>query len=273
MVGRADSARDKKRAIFDLKEKWMERAVEVYWDETQKDTSKSMEKICRQAEEECLQATGKVVKLSSSTLDRHAKGGRSQRQAHEEQRWLNDSEVELVIQDIIAYGERGFPLSHRRIKEHVDLICQARYGDQFPETGLGKAWTARFISDHQDKIHAYWSKGLDRSRARAVNPVTKAHYFELLAKVIVGKGGDDAIPPELIYGVDESGFQKGVGGTERVFGAKGKQRQYQQRSGDRENITVIVTICGDGTSTAPAVLFKGEGFQVNWKQNNPVNAS
>ena len=58
-----------------------------------------------------------MVKLSSSTLDRHAKGGRSQRQAHEEQRWLNDSEVKLVIQDIIAYGERSFSLSHRRIKE------------------------------------------------------------------------------------------------------------------------------------------------------------
>jgi hypothetical protein len=141
------------------------------------------------------------------------------------------------------------------------------------ETGVGKDWTTRFASDHRDKIHVYWSKGLDRSPARAVNPITKAHYFELLAKVIEGKGGDDIIPPELIYGADESRFQKGVGGTERVFGATGKQCQYQQRSGDRENITVIVTICGDGTSTAPAVIFRGEGFQVKWKQDNPVNAS
>jgi hypothetical protein len=48
---------------------------------------------------------------------------------------------------------------------------------------------------------------------------------------------------------------------------------YQQRSGDRENITVIVTICGDGMTTPPAVIFKGEGFQVSWKQENPLNAS
>ncbi len=106
-----------------------------------------------------------------------------------------------------------------------------------------------------------------------MNPVTKEHYFKLLGKVIEGDGGSDAIPPELMCGVDESGFQKGVGQKERVFGAKGKQRQHQQRSGDRENITVIVTICSDGTSTAPAVLFKGEGFQASWKQDNPVNAS
>jgi hypothetical protein len=73
--------------------------------------------------------------------------------------------------------------------------------------------------------------------------------------------------------VDESGFQKGVGQKERVFGASGQKIQHQQRSRDRENITVIITICGDGTSTAPAVIFKGEGFQASWKQNNPVNAS
>jgi hypothetical protein len=267
------SARQKQKAFHNTKDKWMDRAVEVYRGEEGKENRRSLKKICRQVEEECLDTTGKIVKLSSSTLQRHVNGGRSQREAHEEQRWLNNEEVEVVIQDIISYAERGMPLSHRRIKDHVDQICRARYGDRFPETGVGKEWTKRFTSDHSDRISAYWSKGLDRSCARAVNPVTKAGYFELLQKVIKGDGGADVIPSELIYGIDESGFQKGVGGKERVFGGKGKQCQYQQWSGDRENITVIVTICGDGISTAPAVIFKGEGFQVNWKQNNPANAS
>jgi hypothetical protein len=139
--------------------------------------------------------------------------------------------------------------------------------------GVGQNWTHRFTSDHNDRIGAYWSKALDKSRAQAVNPNTRADYFALLNTVTEGMGGDDRIPTELNYGVDESGFQKGVGQRERVFGAKGKKIQHQQRSGDRENITVIVTICADGTSTAPAVIFKGEGFQSSWKQNNPANAS
>jgi hypothetical protein len=126
--------------------------------------------------------------------------------------------------------------------------------------------------DHNDHLGAYWSKGLDWSRARAVNPIKKEHYFKLLNEVITGEGREDMIPLELIYRVDESGFQKGIGQKERVFGPKGQQAQYQQRSGDRENTTVIVTICGDGTSTAPAVVFKGEGFQASWKQNNRLNA-
>ena len=273
MVGRAKSARQGRKEMADIKEYWIKRAVTVYWGEQKLPKPKSLEKICSQVEEECLQMTNQVVKLSSSTLDRRVKGGRSHGEAHEEKRWLNDDEVEVVIQNIIKYGERGLPLSHRRIKHHVDEICQAKYGNTFPETGVGQCWTHRFVSDHNDRVGAYWSKGLDHSRARAVNPTTKDHYFRILRDVIQGAGADDIIPAELIYGVDESGFQKGIGQKERVFGAKGKQCQHQQRSGDRENITVIVTICGDGTSTAPAVIFKGEGFQANWKQDNPTNAS
>ncbi|THU84612.1 DDE-domain-containing protein, partial [Dendrothele bispora CBS 962.96] len=106
----------------------------------------------------------------------------------------------------------------------------------------------------------YWTHALDRSRARAVNVYNHEHYFNLLEKVLEGNGGDDVILDELKYGADESGLQKGVGLKTRAFGAKGRKIQHQQRSGDRENITVIVAICADGTSTTPAVIFKGEGL-------------
>jgi hypothetical protein len=36
---------------------------------------------------------------------------------------------------------------------------------------------------------------------------------------------------------------------------------------------VLVTICGDGTAIPPAIIYKGDGFQVNWVQDNPLNAS
>ena len=273
MVGRAATARKKRREVAELKETWMQRAINLYWQGQELPKPTSLETICRQAEAECLKDERKIVKLSSSTLDRRVKGGRSHKKAHKEQRWLNDEEVEEMIHNIILNAARGFPPTHRRIKEHVDIIASARHGPAFPDTGVGKEWTSRFVSDHDDRIGAYWSKGLDRSRARAVKPHTKDHYFKLLEEVMKGKGGDDVIPPELMYGIDESGFQKGIGQRERVFGAKGKQSQYQQQGGDRENITVIVTICGDGTTTAPAVIFKGEGFQASWNQDNPVNAS
>jgi hypothetical protein len=80
------------------------------------------------------------------------------------------------------------------------------------------------------------------------------------------------IPDELVYGADETGIQGGIGVTERVIGPAGAKIQHQQRSGNRENITVLPTICADGTSLAPTVIYKGDAFQTKWLQDNPLNA-
>jgi hypothetical protein len=60
---------------------------------------------------------------------------------------------------------------------------------------------------------------------------------------------------------------------ECVIGRAGKSTQYQQRDGNHENITVIVIICADGTSIAPAIIFKGKSYLPEWKQDNPLEAS
>ena len=75
---------------------------------------------------------------------------------------------------------------------------------------------------------------------------------------------------ELVYGADETGVQTGIGVTERVIGQARAKMQYQQRSGNRENITVLPTICADGTSLPPTVIYKGEAFQMKWLQENPL---
>jgi hypothetical protein len=112
------------------------------------------------------------------------------REAHEEHRWLNNEEEKVVIAMAIDYVNHGFPLSHRRLKEHVDEIAGARWGDGFPAAGVSKQWMPRFVSDHKE-LSTYWSAPLDKSRARAVNPMTKEHYFDLLQRIIEGKGGDN----------------------------------------------------------------------------------
>ncbi|KAJ7040000.1 hypothetical protein C8F04DRAFT_887737, partial [Mycena alexandri] len=53
---------------------------------------------------------------------------------------------------------------------------------------------------------------------------------------------------EDVYGMDESGFTLGHQGRERVIGRRGT---HKQGGGDKENVTVIVTICADGTYPKP----------------------
>ena len=68
--------------------------------------------------------------------------------------------------------------------------------------------------------------------------------------------------------------QQGLGVKECVYGDTEKTFQHQKRSGGRENITVVATICADGTATVPpAVIYKSETFHSSWKQDNSLNAS
>ncbi|THU92506.1 DDE-domain-containing protein, partial [Dendrothele bispora CBS 962.96] len=64
------------------------------------------------------------------------------------------------------------------------------------------------------------------------------------------------IDPENIYGTDESGFSEDEGVKIRVIGSRSKKLQHKQGGGNRENTTVIVTICADGTAPRPTVIFK-----------------
>ncbi|KAF8834306.1 hypothetical protein BDN67DRAFT_915212, partial [Paxillus ammoniavirescens] len=82
--------------------------------------------ICRDFEEMNLQATGKWVQLSYSTLLRLAAGGKSLAKINAAKSWLTAEETEQVIASIVELRNRGFPLSHRRLREHVDEICYAK---------------------------------------------------------------------------------------------------------------------------------------------------
>ncbi|KAF9501087.1 hypothetical protein BDN71DRAFT_1380512 [Pleurotus eryngii] len=78
----------------------------------------------------------------------------------------------MVIKFTVEMANRGFPLTHRRLKKHVDEICRAKLGDKFPEGGVGKNWTDRFLERHSDSLSVYWGHHLEDKRGWAVNPTT-----------------------------------------------------------------------------------------------------
>jgi hypothetical protein len=173
----------------------------------------------------------------------------------------------------------------------VNEVCRAQLGNKFPKKGVGRRWTSRFVEKHSDRLSTYWAHPLDNIQGCAVNPITNKQWFDLLETVLAG-GADslddhvalsenmqvvyeedhEPIACENSYAADESGFVAAGGMRERVIGAKEKSTQHQQGDGGRENTTVIVTICADGTSLKPAVIFKGQVFQVKWDQENPTDA-
>ena len=91
--------------------------------------------------------------------------------------------------------------------------------------------------------------------------MVKEHY--------IAKG----IKIENTYGMDESGFPPEASQTYRVIGGWGTKTQHKQGNANRENVTALVTICADGTTLRPTIVFKGKNFVKNWANNNVSGAS
>lgn len=271
MVGKPHSVALKKQLTRQEHDGIMADAVQLYKQELQKpliDRRKGLRVICQEVSDAHFERKKRRIHLSHHTLNRLANGGVSISEHNAKKHWLTGEEENVIVLFAVEMAERGFPLSPRRLREHAEQILHKRMGSLFPENGLGKDWTTHFITRHYNRLRRYWSSPLDKSRARAVNPHTVEEYFNILEEIRI----KHKIPDELCYGVDETGIQMGVGTTEYVLGPKGQSVQHQQRSGNCENITIIPTICGDGSSTAPAVIYKGEGFQTKWFQENPLDA-
>lgn len=249
----------------------MARAVAAYRSELKKLPGfdrKGARTICNDFEKLYHEETGGTIKLSYSTLLRLADGGRTKAQANASRSWLTEGEAQLVIKDALDASARGWPLTHKMLKEHVDEILRTRLGHLYPEFGVGKQWTYRFVQKYTDQLKAGWSSPLESIRGRAVNPHTHAAWTGLLGEEV------DKVERENIWAADEAGLQESGGQKQWVIGGRRKPGpQYQQRGGTRDNITVVVTICADGTSTPPAVIFKGSGYQTKWGDDNPLNAS
>jgi len=57
-----------------------------------------------------------------------------------------------------------------------------------------------------------------------------------------------------------------------VVGARGTKTQHKKGGADRENVTAIITICADGTTIKPLIIYKGKNMMQKWNNNNVCDA-
>ena len=201
------------------------------------------------------------------TIFNRYNGGRSMQEAHEAQQNLTPAEEGILVDFLNQSAEQGFPQPHKSIEALATLLRKARLGDNCDT--LGESWVHRFLDRHRAVLQTHWSKPLDTQRARAMNPEAKKAWFDLLENFVVKAG----IRREDLYGMDETGCPPSDQGTQRVVGGRGTKTQHKQGGADRENVTAIVTICADGTTLKPTIIFKGQNFMSKWGNDNVSQAS
>jgi hypothetical protein len=75
-----------------------------------------------------------------------------------------------------------------------------------------------------------------------------------------------------MYNMDEKGIQLGIGKRTMVLVDHDQKSVQQVEDGNCELVTVIETVCSDGTALQPCVIFKVKRRDLEWGRNNPCNA-
>ncbi|EDU46179.1 conserved hypothetical protein [Pyrenophora tritici-repentis Pt-1C-BFP] len=154
---------------------------------------------------------------------------------------LPQQELELV-QYIEELHIRGLPPTREMIQNFGSEICG---------NPVSMSWVERFLHRNQDRLISRWAPTLDR------------------------KMEEHKIERRLTFNMDEKGFLIGVQNkSKRVFSKPvwvqdGARAAIQD--GNRDWITIIPTICADGTTLPTSIIMGSEAHDLydNWVEDIP----
>jgi hypothetical protein len=167
-------------------------------------------------------------------------------------------------EELAKYIEK---LTERHLAPTREMI--QNFGESIAKQKLSQAWVTRFIHRNQHHFTTRWTTAMDANRHAADSGDKYRQYFDLLEQKIVRYD----VKPENTYNMDEKGFMIGhVGRSKRVFSKrKYMKKQYRQslQDGNREWVTLLATVCADGTSLPPHLVYEaaGKAIQSNWVQD------
>jgi hypothetical protein len=71
--------------------------------------------------------------------------------------------------------------------------------------------------------------------------------------------------------MDEKGIQLRIGQCTLVLVDWDQKTVQQVEDGNHKLVTVIETVCVDGSFLPPSVIYKGKRRDLEWRRNNPCN--
>lgn len=204
--------------------------------------------------------------ISRTTVWRLAKKGTKTELEAQDAKNMMSRACRMLLHDwILELHDRALPVGRDLMKKKAKAILRATVDPMHP--GVSDSWIDRFYASPMcHDIATHWTSSLPKDRARAVNPNTVKSWFDMIEREIVIPG----IPPENICGFDETNFLEGQAHKTRVAGRRGSKNTYQRQGGSRKSCTVMVTICADGTTLTPTVIFKGTKLLKRWGAINPL---
>jgi hypothetical protein len=186
--------------------------------------------------------------MSQTTLTRRHKGCQGSPDAKKVARQkLNQHQEAELVQYIEDLTKKALPPTNEMI-QNLAL--------QIASEPVGVSWVTRFLRRHRNHLVSRWTSGIDSNRHNANSRAKYKLYFDLLHSKMLQYD----IQPHNTYNMDEKGFMIGVTmRSKQVF----SQRQWDRKEvravlqdGPCEWVTLLATVCADGTALAPSIIYQ-----------------
>ncbi|KAF2828060.1 hypothetical protein CC86DRAFT_348011 [Ophiobolus disseminans] len=177
---------------------------------------------------------------------RHRGCQKSQRAQEASQQKLNPQQEAELVQYINNLTKRALPPTRAMIRNSASHIALEPVSD---------LWVTRFLTRQGNHLVSKWTSGMDSLRHKADSGAKYKLYFDLLHAKIKQYN----VQPKHIYNMGKKGFMIGIlGGSKRVFSCQlweEKQVTATLQDGSREWITLLATICADGTTLPLGLIY------------------
>ena len=203
-------------------------------------------------------ATAQKYVVNRSTLSRRFNHDTNPPSVKAQNQQLLDPQQERRLVDYInELTERGIPPTPAMVRNFAFNIT-----GNMP----GNSWSHRFCTRWNETIKCRYLKTIDFNRKNADRYESYQYFFDLLRQKLEYY----RISTENQYNMDEKGFMIGVMNKEqRIFTKDTFQKGHTlaaNQDGNREWITILATICADGTFLPPGILYQSKSgdIQAEW---------
>ena len=108
-------------------------------------------------------------------------------------------------------------------------------------------------------------KTIEASRIKGTSLEILQKWFDAFEQEVLN---DPQVTLENIYNMNESRFSIGVIKAGHVIIDSRMWNRFQAQPGRQKWVTMIESICGDGTSISLYIIFKEENINMKWISNN-----
>jgi hypothetical protein len=202
----------------------------------------------KSSESENISGAARKFNVNRSTLSKRFRGKtRSTAQGYQTQQLLTRKQELMLVKQINKLSEWCLPPTPSMVRAWAAALCG---------TAPGKNWAGAFGVRHKDELDCKYLNTIDLERHKADSEHSYRQYFAVLKEKIVQYN----IQPHNCYNMDEKGFLIGhLQKVKRIFPKalmKTQKLLGTGQDGARHWITLIATICADGSSLPPALIYK-----------------